>query len=411
MRGLRAILGATVALAWSATAAAQAIAPAAQTVLFQSNPCAAAGAALKIDFIAGSFCRGDGSSPSFLGLRGVTFTRASAAYDDGSCTGGQLVLYPANALRIDCNGLLVEDSRTNVVLWDRDLTNAAWTKTNVTAALNQAGVDGGANSASSLTASAANGTALQAITLASSVRFETVYVKRLAGTGVVNMTMDGGTTWTPVTVTGSYSRVSIPTQTLANPSVGFQIVTNGDSIAVDFVQNENGNDATTAIATTSAAATRQLDDVEVKSLSTYLGGPFSFTVRSAAVFAQGGQHTVVDFDGNGSGANRLELYRTAAGSAGFISNGGTGGPFNIGFGSGWTVGVQKTVAARAQAANVGVSLGGGTAVDNSIQTVLPVMNLMLIGSGPNSAGSQRFQSIFVYSPRAMSDAELQAASQ
>ena len=92
-------------------------------------------------------------------------------------------------------GLGIWEARTNVALWNRDLTNAAWTASNVTAAKNQTGVDGVANSASSITATAGNGTILQAITLASSAGFQTAYVKRLVGTGTIYMTMDGGTTW------------------------------------------------------------------------------------------------------------------------------------------------------------------------------------------------------------------------
>ena len=153
-------------------------------------------------------------------------------------------------------GLLIEESRTNIALWNRDLTNAAWTKTNVTAALNQTGIDGTANSASTITASAGNGTVLQAITLASSQRFQSTFTKRITGTGTVNMTTDGGATWTAITVTGSWARVSIPAQTVTNPSIGFQIVTNGDAIAVDYVQNENGAFATSPIYTTTASVTR-----------------------------------------------------------------------------------------------------------------------------------------------------------
>jgi hypothetical protein len=156
-------------------------------------------------------------------------------------------------------GLLIEEARTNVVLQNRDLTAAAWVKTGCTAAKNQIGVDGVANSASSLTATAANATSLQAITLASSARYQSAYVKRLTGSGVVNMTMNGGTTWTPVTVTSSWTRVEIPSATITNPSVGFQIVTSGDAIAVDAVQNENGAYATSAMLTTTASFARAAD--------------------------------------------------------------------------------------------------------------------------------------------------------
>jgi len=159
-------------------------------------------------------------------------------------------------------GWLIEESRTNVVLYSRDLTNAVWTKTNCTAALNQTGIDGVASSASLLTATADASTCLQSITLASSSRFQTAYLKRVTGSGAVFMTMDGGTTWTDITAslsTTAWTRVSIPAQTLANPSVGFKLATSGDAIAVDGVQNEAGAFATSVIFTTSASVARAAD--------------------------------------------------------------------------------------------------------------------------------------------------------
>ncbi len=168
-------------------------------------------------------------------------------------------------------GLLIEEARTNVVLWNRDLTNAAWTLgATMTSAKNQTGIDGVANSASSITGGAvsATNTILQAITLASSARFQTTYVKRLVGTGTVYMTMDGGTTWVDITsqVGASWASASIPTQTLANPSVGFKLATSGDSIAVDAVQNENGTFATSAILTAGSAVARAADVAQAQGI-------------------------------------------------------------------------------------------------------------------------------------------------
>jgi len=158
-------------------------------------------------------------------------------------------------------GVLVEEARTNVCLHNRDLTDAVWTNTNITATMDQTGVDGVANSASSILATAANGTSLQNITLASSARFQTAYVKRITGFGTINMTMDNGITWTVITVTSDWTKVTIPTQTLANPIVGFRIVTDTDEIVVDFVQNENGVFATSSIATVAATVTRAKDNI------------------------------------------------------------------------------------------------------------------------------------------------------
>ncbi|MDB5569062.1 MAG: hypothetical protein JWN93_245 [Hyphomicrobiales bacterium] len=153
-------------------------------------------------------------------------------------------------------GLLCEPARVNAVLRNRDLAHAAWIKTGMTAARDQAGVDGVANSASRIAASAANGTCLQSIALASSARFQTAFVKRIAGVGEAAMTMDGGASWTTIPVGPGWTRVAMPARTLANPTVGFRLATSGDAIAVDFVQNEDGAYATGPIATDASAGAR-----------------------------------------------------------------------------------------------------------------------------------------------------------
>lgn len=160
-------------------------------------------------------------------------------------------------------GVRVEEARTNRVLWNRDLTNAAWTKTNITAAKDQTGIDGAANSASSITATAGNATVLQSITSASAARITSAFVKRITGTGNIDLTQDNGATWTTVTVTSSWTRVEVPSATVTNPIVGFRVVTSGDAIAVDFVQEESGAFKTSPIATTTTIVTRGADNISM----------------------------------------------------------------------------------------------------------------------------------------------------
>lgn len=157
-------------------------------------------------------------------------------------------------------GLLIEpNAATNLALWCRDLTNAAWVKVNITPALTATGADGSPNSATTLTATLANGTVLQTIVDASAQRVQSAWIRRRTGTGTVNMTQDNGLTWTPLTLTGTYQQLAIPNQTTANPIIGFQIVTNGDAVDVDYVQQERGTNASSAIATTTAAVVRAAD--------------------------------------------------------------------------------------------------------------------------------------------------------
>lgn len=158
----------------------------------------------------------------------------------------------ATCMRSNNRGLWVEQDRINRCLYNRDLTNAAWVKSNVTASKNQTGVDGSSNAASSITATAGNGTVLQSITAASAARISSAFVKRISGSGTLEMTQNNGGTWTPVTVTASWTRVEIPYATLTNPVVGFRIGTSGDSFAIDFVQLEGGNTISGPLATTSS---------------------------------------------------------------------------------------------------------------------------------------------------------------
>ena len=161
-------------------------------------------------------------------------------------------------------GFLSEAQATNYCLYSNDFSNAAWVKTTMTATFDAVGPAGKANMASTLTATAANATALQSITRSSALRISSLWVKRRTGSGVVNMTQDNGVTWTPITVTAGWTRVSIPSATAANPVVGIQIVTNADAIDVAYFQHEEGTYVfpTSEILTTSAATTRTADTLK-----------------------------------------------------------------------------------------------------------------------------------------------------
>lgn len=134
--------------------------------------------------------------------------------------------------------VLIEPARTNLALHKRDLTNASWVKTNMTTARTQVGIDGVLNTATLLTATAANATCLQTVVSASANRVQSASIRRAIGVGNIQMTTDGGATWTTVVITGTYGQYQIPFQLVTNPQFGFRIVTNGDAIVVDWVMNE-----------------------------------------------------------------------------------------------------------------------------------------------------------------------------
>ena len=159
-------------------------------------------------------------------------------------------------------GYLNEGARTNNLLYCRNLTNAAWVKTTMTTALTSTGLDGNTNSATRLTATGANSKCLQTITLAAATRTFSAYVKRITGTGTIEITRDNGTSWTDITsliTTGTYSRVYIAATSVTNPTCGFRIVTSGDAIDVDYCQDEAGSFPSNPIYTTTVASTRNTD--------------------------------------------------------------------------------------------------------------------------------------------------------
>ena len=199
---------------------------------------------------------------------------------------GTLQTAGANEARFDhslsgaSRGLLIEQAATNSCLWNRDFTNAAWTKSNISAALDATGLDGSANSASTLTATLGNGTCTQSITLGSDEYVFSVYVKRVTGSGNIDITDNGGTNWTTLTGLSStaWTRHEV-VRTQANPDVGFRIVTGGDAIEVDYVQLEASGESTSPILTTTTADTRPKDVCTTSTVSWYDSTQATFAVR------------------------------------------------------------------------------------------------------------------------------------
>jgi len=155
---------------------------------------------------------------------------------------------------------------TNKVLWNRDLTNAAWVHPNITVTRANSGIDDSdLNDASLLTCNVANGTILQNLGIDNTPRTFSVYIKRVTGTGTISITRDGGTTWTNVTSSINsvdLTRVSIENNTLATAAnVGIRLGTVGDSIIVDYVQDENKPYPTNPIYTQGTVQTRLADSL------------------------------------------------------------------------------------------------------------------------------------------------------
>ncbi len=117
----------------------------------------------------------------------------------------------------------------------RTMADAGWVNGGTMTVGSATGVDGVASAAASLTGGAvtATNTVLFTTSLTSAARTYGAWVRRKTGTGTIEMTDDGGTHWTTLTLTTTYQQFQM-TRTQANPVVGFRITTLGDAIEVDF---------------------------------------------------------------------------------------------------------------------------------------------------------------------------------
>ncbi len=183
----------------------------------------------------------------------ITFSRASTA-NDWVCTSDPPVMH---TFAIDEPMLGVCDPVTGARLgwgiWDtalvgnkdaRDLTTSNWTRSGTAVAVkDQTGVDGVANSASSLTASGANASACIFSGTNAKMRAASMFIKRLTGTGRIGVSQDGinwtyvqdqilTTAWRRVPYSGHY-------QSFAGARVCVLVETSGDAIAVDGVNGED----------------------------------------------------------------------------------------------------------------------------------------------------------------------------
>jgi hypothetical protein len=228
------------------------------------------------------------------------------------------------------NGILIEEARTNRLLWNRDATQTEWVKTNITAVKDQTGIEGVANAASSLTATDDNGTCIQTITLGAGNRTGSVYLKRLTGTGNIQVTLDGSTYSTVELSDTEWYRIVL-SGSVTNPTVGIKIAVDGDAVAMDYGQVEDGLFATSPILTTTATATRaiELGVVFIDKFGANSGGynqatligKFTPVYSGATPFGNFCGVSMRDSVGNGN-LNNMIIQNVGNGNVQFITTGG-----------------------------------------------------------------------------------------
>lgn len=387
----------------------------------------------------------------------ITFTRAlnTATYFNSA---GLLTTANANVPRFDYDpvtlaprGLLIEEARTNTLLQSRDMTQAAWVKTDVTPTRNQVGIDGVANTATLLTeGSAGTGITSQdgsAVTAGSTItasfvlkRGNTDWVRVGAtgggftnggegwfnlSTGAKGTSNNRGTgTITSTTITqladGWYrcTVTTLPDATYTVPKLFVMSATangsatrvSGATYIVDCAQLEVGAFATSYIPTTGASATRNAD------VATMTGTNFSswYNATTGSLF--------VEFDRPAISSVSLAYNQiiTAISGATAVSEGliflcGSGTPAQqrfdvyttsvsqaqISLGSGTAGTIYKSAAAFA--ANDFSAASNGVLGTPDTSGNMPTVDRLIIGQ----SGVAHIRRIAYY-PRRLSNAELQA---
>lgn len=165
----------------------------------------------------------------------VTFTRASnAAYYDG---------------------VTVAKAEENLLLRSQDYS-ATWTATSLTPVTGKTAPDS-TSTATEFTASGANGTLTQSVTAIAADYTFSVWMRRVTGTGNVDISAHSGGTWVTQTITASWARYTV-TQTLTagTRTPGIRVVTSGDAIEVWGAQLEQRSAVTAYTPTTTEPITR-----------------------------------------------------------------------------------------------------------------------------------------------------------
>ena len=341
------------------------------------------------------------------GAGSFTFTRAHDATHTGT------YLHPGtewvtvadnNQLRIEAGGALIEGARTNSLLWSRTFDNAAWVKTNTTVAANQVGEDGVDNTAYTLTASDANGTLCQNVTADNVAYTGSFSIKRIAGTGAVQISLDNGASYGS-DLAGSLStlawyRASKANQTLPNPTLCLRLATSGDNVIIDYAQIEAGAFASSRIPTTTAAVTRNADALTVPT-----AGIIDNAVGTIYLEVNKGA-------GNPAGQAAYPIALSAASGIDSASGSmrvrdGTGAP-----GTAWNDANQHKAAIRWGAGEMAIVLDGGVISTDAFDGSMNAAADMYIGSknGVDYPIFGHVRNIRAWN-RAFTDAEIQAVTQ
>ena len=154
------------------------------------------------------------------------------------------------------DGKTVAKAEENLLLRSQDYS-ATWTVTNLTPVTGKTAPDG-TSTATEFTATAANAVLTQGFTAVAGDYTFSVFLRRVTGTGDIEIAADNGT-WTTKVITGTWARYDV-TQTVAagSKTAGIRVVTDTDAIEVWGAQLEQRSAVTAYTPTTTQPITNYI---------------------------------------------------------------------------------------------------------------------------------------------------------
>ena len=160
-------------------------------------------------------------------------------------------------------GLIFENEFTSRALHNRDWTNAVWTASNATVTRDQVGLDGVANTANEIEATANGGSVSQTVTLANAERTFEVWIKAGTVTGTVTVGDGSSTQEVSASLSTTHFRRFSVTSTQANPVISVTLGNSGDTVIVDFAHLTDGPGIFFPLETAGAAVSRTRDGMTI----------------------------------------------------------------------------------------------------------------------------------------------------
>lgn len=369
----------------------------------------------------------------------LTFSRALASFAQDA--DGLFYSVESNEPRFNTGGLALESGSTNLLLHCRDLSNAAWTtEATIARAKDAIGIDGAANSATTLTDNdgTTNAYVRQIVTLSAVVqdcvasvffgktgtakypamsfeitgaRYDTVTINSL--TGAMYSATSGATYF--IESFGSFWRLSImirntTANTFSSVVIHPALLTGSatGSIIADFAMIEQGRStASSPISTTTATVTRPSESA-VNALFSTWGRQQIFTMLLE----------IENFQMTPAGGDILSLYKTGTDRIRISSDPGSGGRFAL-ISAMDTGGSKIQHFTATQSAKIAISCGesaviksvNGASASDAL-TSAAYSDITSLGIGRGQATTNPPQSMTIkrieFWPKASTSAELEA---